>query len=696
MTETGMSLGTPHYMSPEQAMGEREITARSDVYALGVVLYEMLTGEPPFTGPTAQAIVAKVITEKPPSLTARRETVPPEVEDAVLTALAKLPADRFSSVAEFANALTPGARTTVTRRTRPGAARGADTRRLWLAALGGAAVSTALAGVLWWSTGRDARTADAEQRAQHSFTGRAGIPALSPDGAFLSYVERTCRHGEGLCRYALLVQEVGTNRPVPVLADVPRIDDVRWTRDGTSLVLAGDLGGAGAGLFVLPRLGGTARRIGDEGQFDTYAAGDSALVTVTDAKPTTLRVVSLETGAIGDTLVLPAVHDVSGVAWSPRGDQIALTSGAVLWLVDRRRRTVLDSVTINTRGSVRWTARGDALLTFVPQRAREDHLVRIPAARRLGALTIALPRVPTVYTGRFDVARRTGRLALTTGDAIQDLWAFEIEGGRATGRQLTRGTTWYGTPAISADGASAYYLRGDAVGDNLYRLRLADGVEEALTAEHQAGAQVTSLAAGGTVAVYGDLPESGTGLELTRVELGSRRLRHWRGAAGHNAWELPGGRLIMQSAGWSVADSFATASRPARVPDSLHLVSVAVGPDSSRIAAQIQRGDTTMLGLVDLTSFRLTRLAMLDTVLGSRAVAMSWLGADIFLGRWRAADSLPSVWRVPASGGDLRLVAMIPAPCSASSFAIGDQGRKAICTVVQSRSDIWTVEGIGK
>jgi eukaryotic-like serine/threonine-protein kinase len=68
MTETGMSLGTPHYMSPEQAMGEREITARSDVYALGCVLYEMLTGEPPFTGPTAQAIVARVMTEEPRSL----------------------------------------------------------------------------------------------------------------------------------------------------------------------------------------------------------------------------------------------------------------------------------------------------------------------------------------------------------------------------------------------------------------------------------------------------------------------------------------------------------------------------------------------------------------------------------------------------------------------------------------------------
>ena len=105
MTETGMSLGTPHYMSPEQAMGEREITARSDVYALGAVLYEMLTGDPPFTGSTAQAIVARVVTESPRPLIPQRHTIPPHVEAAVLTALEKLPADRFASAAEFAEAL---------------------------------------------------------------------------------------------------------------------------------------------------------------------------------------------------------------------------------------------------------------------------------------------------------------------------------------------------------------------------------------------------------------------------------------------------------------------------------------------------------------------------------------------------------------------------------------------------------------
>jgi serine/threonine-protein kinase len=101
-----MSLGTPHYMSPEQAMGEREITARSDVYALGAVLYEMLTGDPPFTGSTAQAVVARVVTESPRPMVPQRHTIPPHVEAAVLRALEKLPADRFPSAAQFAEALS--------------------------------------------------------------------------------------------------------------------------------------------------------------------------------------------------------------------------------------------------------------------------------------------------------------------------------------------------------------------------------------------------------------------------------------------------------------------------------------------------------------------------------------------------------------------------------------------------------------
>ena len=105
MTQTGMSLGTPAYMSPEQAMGERDIGPRSDLYALGAMTYEMLVGDPPFTGSTVQSIVAKVMTEKPVPPTRIRDTIPASVEHAVLTALQKLPADRFASAKEFADAL---------------------------------------------------------------------------------------------------------------------------------------------------------------------------------------------------------------------------------------------------------------------------------------------------------------------------------------------------------------------------------------------------------------------------------------------------------------------------------------------------------------------------------------------------------------------------------------------------------------
>ncbi|MBL0169856.1 MAG: serine/threonine-protein kinase [Gemmatimonadaceae bacterium] len=106
MTQTGLSLGTPQYMSPEQAMGERTIDARSDVYALGAVLYEMLAGDAPFTGGSVQAIVAKVLSERPTALRTLRDTVPAHVEHAVFTALAKLPADRYASAAEFSTALS--------------------------------------------------------------------------------------------------------------------------------------------------------------------------------------------------------------------------------------------------------------------------------------------------------------------------------------------------------------------------------------------------------------------------------------------------------------------------------------------------------------------------------------------------------------------------------------------------------------
>jgi TolB-like protein/Tfp pilus assembly protein PilF len=150
LTESGLSLGTPQYMSPEQATGGPELDARSDVYSLAAVVYEMLAGEPPHTGPTVQAVIAKLITEEPTGLRVLRRTVSQGLEAAVAKALAKAPADRFAGAAEFAAALAvPGA----------GPTAGWRRRRVVIAAGIAGAVAFAAVAAVWHPWRRPARAA---------------------------------------------------------------------------------------------------------------------------------------------------------------------------------------------------------------------------------------------------------------------------------------------------------------------------------------------------------------------------------------------------------------------------------------------------------------------------------------------------------------------------------------------------------
>ncbi len=149
LTGTGLSIGTLQYMSPEQASGEHDLDARSDIYALGAVTYEMLAGEPPVTGGTARSMLAKLLTERPTPLRVVRDGVPPSVDDAVMRALAKAPADRFAGAREFAEALTATPTAADQGSGAAATARPSPRRRAGTLALAVLGVVAAFA-VVWW------------------------------------------------------------------------------------------------------------------------------------------------------------------------------------------------------------------------------------------------------------------------------------------------------------------------------------------------------------------------------------------------------------------------------------------------------------------------------------------------------------------------------------------------------------------
>jgi serine/threonine-protein kinase len=200
MTETGLSLGTPHYMSPEQATAEKELTNRSDIYSLGCVLYEMLTGSPPHVGASAQQIVMKIVMDEARPVTQLRKSVPANVAAAAGKALEKLPADRFESAKAFADALAnPAFRTEGTFKESPPVSTGGWRHRAAVPALAAAVLLTI---ALIWAV---RRPTPAQPVARYRIElaqgqGLAGSPwsrlAVSPDGSRLVYVgdsERSTR-----------------------------------------------------------------------------------------------------------------------------------------------------------------------------------------------------------------------------------------------------------------------------------------------------------------------------------------------------------------------------------------------------------------------------------------------------------------------------------------------------------------------
>jgi Tol biopolymer transport system component/tRNA A-37 threonylcarbamoyl transferase component Bud32 len=503
MTETGMSLGTPHYMSPEQAMGEREITARSDVYALGAMTYEMLVGDPPFTGSTAQAIVAKVMTERPRPLHPQRDTVPAAVEEAVLTALEKLPADRYATAAQFAEALHAASGPGRTRLA-PGARYGAGTswrarfRDPLVLLLAAAALGGALAA--GWLARRPAPAADVVR-----FTlpgppsGRTAslgynILAVSPDGRLLVYPGLSENRRQQLVVRAL---DDIAERPLPGTEDAGQpifSPDGRWVAfirsnqlykvpvDGSAPQLLGAAPGTFNGaswsssgvivvsgntaLYTIPETGGAPRLLGtsDKVPGEVYrdaplvldAAGSVVYSSWSGSSLTSARLAITALGS-GETTVL----DLPGIA------PLGLVNGTLVYAtaaglimgapVDAARRRVLgppvqlvDNVAFNVGTGIARAAMSSRTLFY----QSESQLSQVVVAGPGAASRILLADRRDYAFPRLSPDGRT--LAITIGaGGRRDIWLDDLGSGTLT-RLTTEGSS-NERPEWSPDGRRVLY-----------------------------------------------------------------------------------------------------------------------------------------------------------------------------------------------------------------------------------------------
>ncbi len=575
MTETGMSLGTPHYMSPEQATAEKEITARSDVYSLGSVLYEMLTGDPPHTGSSAQQIIMKIVTDTARPVTELRKSVPTNVAAATAKSLEKLPADRFASAAEFGAALVnPGF--TIAGGAVGGVAAGGAAGISRRAFAGVAALAMiCFAAALWGWLGRPTPPGPSRYALAPLPFNSAGYlgrqVTLSPDGATIVYMD-------SVGGFQLWIKTEDQAEAVPLTGTANGFGP-QFSPDGAWVAFASE-----GKIKKVPRLGGSPVTIGDSAAGGGLAWLDDGTILYRGSgeSSTTLRTVTSEgvplrewndslfagEGAVhlaglpgggaalvslcGETCITsrlvvldltsgamrPVMGDVIS-AWPVGKDRVVFVrpdGGVFLGQFDARNARfrappvpVLEGVEVNSSGAAGFVAarNGTALYRLGDGSATDGQLVQALWVTREGVASQIDSNWTWQHTGQNNngiaLSPDGGRLAVATRDGgKEDLYVKQLEhgpftrltfDGRARRPVWSRNgkDVWY--TSMDSTGLSLYRRRADGTGSPALILDLADNVEEVIETPDTAVMIVRTSATGGTSGrrIYIFRPAEGTG-----------------------------------------------------------------------------------------------------------------------------------------------------------------------------------------
>jgi Tol biopolymer transport system component len=479
LTETGMSIGTPTYMSPEQAAGERDLDGRSDLYALGCVLYEMLAGQPPFTGPSVESVIHQHLTAAAPPIAQRRPAVPAEVAGVLDRALAKTPADRFNPVAQFSDALS---------RPMGGMSHAATGTRWprWLVptlAIAGLVI-VALAFVALRGRG----TAGVVGGASRQLTLEPGLevdPAISPDGEMVAYAAGR------FASMQIFVRRISGGRTIQLTDDSTRTHRwPRWSPDGAQIAFQ-----SAGGIYVVPALGGSPRPLLATAT-DTILgfdwSPDAKRIVVALGWEGSLRIADL---AGGETTPLPGTTAAHMPAWSPDGTRVAYVADNQLQIFDaglfgNEARSSIWVTRVDGGAPVRvsddehtnlspvWMPDGRSLLWVSDRDGTRDILqVRVGAS---GAPS-GEPRRLTTGLGvqEMSVSADGRHLAYSVLQSYSNIWAFDLpRTGTITGdqgRAVTRGSQIVEDVGISPDGRWIAFSSDRGGSENIWRVPVTGG-----------------------------------------------------------------------------------------------------------------------------------------------------------------------------------------------------------------------------
>ena len=710
LTQTGLSLGTPQYMSPEQATGDRTLDARSDVYSLAAVLYEMLTGDPPVTGATAQAMIAKLMTERPTRIRVVRDAVPESVDTAVFKALAKIPADRFSEAREFAEALDAGMRQGASVADRPRVS-----GRAIAAVAAVAVVMVAATSVVMRGRGSDTAApalAALEPGRQVSFVGDVGKFTLAPDDRTVAYLT------PDRARVVLFDLDGGGTQTLYTAPEGTATDDLHWSPDGARLLLTAFP--YSNRIFSVPRLGGVTR---EELQLTALTSLSGSVVYPLEGRrwlvagrsntfylgtdPAAAR-------AVGTQLEGPGTFAIPGLSS----------------IVESTLRPTMDG---------KWLAYEGAT----------------PDGQDVGGIVaLSLTEAPRVITQWPDMApvgwsADARRLVMRrpVGDQVSDLLSigFNPETGRTTGEpQLIYPRLVASDVTLSADGQRIVYVAGAEV-MNVREITL----DRTSAFEDNPSRMITEGTGRWSLGLF--LPDGGIiGIQRTGTSIEARRFDRdgtsrpvmqradsglrWPNALSTDGQVLASARLQggqttlflhdlatgrarevpvpQEPSGlaWS-ADNRFVAAMTAYSPDEMMVIDVAAGTTRTvtlQCGTQCEFAwENVAVGdawpEIVITSEVDTWIANVETgalrhLAGNTWYVVGWVGGWVYFVRAGGQTEYPGMvlYRIPAAGGAEERLLNLPVGCAlAMGVRLALDATRVTCAMDESKQDLYVISNVG-